>query len=154
MTQKTNIDITASLTAVSSNPFALASQHKYRFQIAGRGVLSVEDLWALKPKELSDAYQAMDAAVKKSDAGRSLLEEDKTDPEIANKMEIIRIIFDYKMAALKMASDENDNRQYMQRVAAALQAKRNKSLEEMSESELEAILRNGGPLPKDPTPAE
>lgn len=148
-----NIDITAAVAAVTSNPFAIASQKRYRFQVPGRGVLVTEDLWNMSVEELSAAYQSLDAASKKASEGRSLLEEDKVDPETSNMLSIIETIFNFKVASKKIAEDERSNKDYMQKVASALQTKRNKRLEDMSEEELEAILKNGGPINPDGAPA-
>ena len=147
------VNAVAAINYISNNPFAMAALRKYRFPVKGRGTLTVEDLWNLKIEELNEVYQELDAQSQKVGQGRSLLDDNKADPELENKKAIVEAIFNYILASKQLAAEKRDNNAYLQRVAAALDSKRNKALEDMSTEDLEAILKNGGPLPAAPADA-
>lgn len=156
-----SIDITFCIDAIENNLFALASKYAYRFEVKGRGKLSVEDLWHLSMDDLSALHSEMQKTAKKNSAGKSLMDmvkdavaSETVDPAVVedrNKMDIVQAIFLYKAAAKQVAEDASKDRAEKQKIAAALEAKRAKRYENMSEEDLERLLR-GDKLPASEAP--
>lgn len=149
--------VNGAIKDVNTNPFAMASMKRYRFNVKNRGTLTTEDLWALNPEELNSIYQELDIQLNKPGQARSLLDDPKVDTDTEMKMLIVSTIFSYKRAVSQREVEERDKDAYLQRVAAILDNKRNQELENLSTKELEAILKNGGPInttSDDPDPTD
>lgn len=140
------INATEQVKVIRDNPFAMASLLRYRYQVPNRGNLNTDDLWDLKLEELNTIYQDLDAQTQQPGQGRSLMDRPEVDPEVENKKTIVEAIFNYKQASIMLAEAKKNQKEYLQRVAGVLDAKRNQALENMSVEELEAILKNGGPV--------
>jgi len=118
--------------------FKIAAKKKYRFNY--RGVISVEDLWDLDVEALDSIYKNLKKQ-QKTTQEESLLETvSKEDKEINNKIEIIKIIVNDKLAARERAVKAAEKRSQNQRILEIMADKKDAALKEKSIEELQAML--------------
>ena len=118
--------------------FKIAAKKKYRFNY--RGVISVEDLWDLDVEALDSIYKNLKKQ-QKTTQEESLLETvSKEDKEINNKIEIIKIIVNDKLAAKERAIKAAEKRTQNQRILEIMADKKDAALKEKSIEELQAML--------------
>lgn len=122
------------------NLFEIATRRKYRFA-TNKGSLSVEDLWDLSSTQLDATYRAMTKELREQ-GGESLMQKDNDNTVLTDKIEIIKHIFLVKKeeAAARRAAEENRNKR--QRIMEILEQKRDASLQNMSEEDLQKMLND------------
>ena len=122
------------------NLFEIATRRKYRFA-TNKGSLSVEDLWDLPSTQLDAIYRAMTKELREQ-GGESLMQKDNDNTVLTDKIEIIKHIFLVKKeeAAARRAAEENRNKR--QRIMEILDQKRDASLQNMSEEDLQKMLND------------
>ena len=122
------------------NLFEIATRRKYRFA-TNKGSLSVEDLWDLSSTQLDATYRAMTKELREQ-GGESLMQKDNDNTVLTDKIEIIKHIFLVKKeeAAARRAAEENRNKR--QRIMEILDQKRDASLQNMSEEDLQKMLND------------
>lgn len=122
------------------NLFEIATRRKYRFA-TNKGSLSVEDLWDLSSTQLDAIYRAMTKELREQ-GGESLMQKDNDNTVLTDKIEIIKHIFLVKQeeAAARRAAEENRNKR--QRIMEILEQKRDASLQNMSEEDLQKMLND------------
>ena len=131
-----------------TNIFETASRAKLRFE-STIGLLSVEHLWDLPltskqaGQNLNDLAKGVHAALKDRDEVSFVdvtVDREKTELEL--KLDILKRIIAVKIEERDMAKKASANAARRERIYAALERKQDEALEEMSEEELKAELKN------------
>lgn len=118
--------------------FELATRSKLRF--AYKGVLSVEDLWDLKPTDLDAIYKQLNTQLKQAQEESLLKIKSPADKELELKIEIVKHIVSTKLAEQEAALNRKKNAVEKQKILDALAARQEQNLQNMSEEELKAKL--------------
>ena len=121
------------------NLFEIATRRKYRFA-TNKGSLSVEDLWDLSSTQLDATYRAMTKELREQ-GGESLMK-DNDNTVLADKIEIIKHIFLVKQEEIAARKAAEENRNKRQRIMEILEQKRDASLQNMSEEDLQKMLND------------
>lgn len=121
--------------------FENATRKKYRYP-SDRGLLNTEQLWDLSATALNTVWKNIKAQMK--DAGEESLLSTKSDAdaELAEKAEIVKTIFDYKVAAREAAKKASENKAQKEKLMAVLERKQDAALEQMSVEELKKMIEN------------
>lgn len=122
------------------NLFEIATRSKYRFA-TNKGSLSVEDLWDLPSTQLDAIYRAMTKELREQ-GGESLMQKDNDNTVLTNKIEIIKHIFLVKQKEIVARKAAEENRNKRQRIMEILEQKRDASLQNMSEEDLQKMLND------------
>lgn len=122
------------------NLFEIATRSKYRFA-TNKGSLSVEDLWDLPSTQLDAIYRAMTKELREQ-GGESLMQKDNDNTVLTNKIEIIKHIFLVKQEEIAARKAAEENRNKRQRIMEILEQKRDASLQNMSEEDLQKMLND------------
>ena len=122
------------------NLFEIATRRKYRFA-TNKGSLSVEDLWDLSSTQLDATYRAMTKELREQ-GGESLMQKDNDNTVLADKIEIIKHIFLVKQEEIAARKAAEENRNKRQRIMEILDQKRDASLQNMSEEDLQKMLND------------
>lgn len=122
------------------NLFEIATRRKYRFA-TNKGSLSVEDLWDLSSTQLDATYRAMTKELREQ-GGESLMQKDNDNTVLADKIEIIKHIFLVKQEEIAARKAAEENRNKRQRIMEILEQKRDASLQNMSEEDLQKMLND------------
>lgn len=122
------------------NLFEIATRRKYRFA-TNKGSLSVEDLWDLPSTQLDAIYRAMTKELREQ-GGESLMQKDNDNTVLTNKIEIIKHIFLVKQKEIAARKAAEENRNKRQRIMEILEQKRDASLQNMSEEDLQKMLND------------
>lgn len=122
------------------NLFEIATRRKYRFA-TNKGSLSVEDLWDLSSTQLDATYRAMTKELREQ-GGESLMQKDNDNTVLADKIEIIKHIFLVKQEEIAARRAAEENRNKRQRIMEILEQKRDASLQNMSEEDLQKMLND------------
>lgn len=122
------------------NLFEIAARSKYRFA-TNKGSLSVEDLWDLPSTQLDAIYRAMTKELREQ-GGESLMQKDNDNTVLTNKIEIIKHIFLVKQKEIAARKAAEENRNKRQRIMEILEQKRDASLQNMSEEDLQKMLND------------
>ena len=120
--------------------FKIATKKKYRFYY--KGTITIEDLWELSVEELDKIYKNLKSQ-QRSNSEESLLQRvSKEDKELNNKIEIIRIIVNDKLAAQERAKKVASQKIQNQRILEILADKKDAELKEKSVEELQAMIES------------
>ena len=122
------------------NLFEIATRRKYRFA-TNKGSLSVEDLWDLSSTQLDAIYRTMTKELREQ-GGESLMQKDNDNTVLADKIEIIKHIFLVKQEEIAARKAAEENRNKRQRIMEILEQKRDASLQNMSEEDLQKMLND------------
>lgn len=122
------------------NLFEIATRRKYRFA-TNKGSLSVEDLWDLSSTQLDAIYRAMTKELREQ-GGESLMQKDNDNTVLTDKIEIIKHIFLVKQEEIAARKAAEENRNKRQRIMEILDQKRDASLQNMSEEDLQKMLND------------
>lgn len=122
------------------NLFEIATRRKYRFA-TNKGSLSVEDLWDLSSTQLDATYRVMTKELREQ-GGESLMQKDNDNTVLADKIEIIKHIFLVKQEEIAARRAAEENRNKRQRIMEILEQKRDASLQNMSEEDLQKMLND------------
>lgn len=118
--------------------FKVAAKKKYRFNY--KGLITVEDLYDLKVEELDKIYAELKAQQRNS-AQESLLQSiSKEDKELINKIEIIKVIVEDKLAAQEVAKKIAEKKAQNHRIMEIIADKKDAELKDKSIEELQALL--------------
>ena len=118
--------------------FETAIRNKYRFFY--RGVITYEDLWDLDVKALDAIYKAL-MLEKKNSETESLIAQTVENTNLNNKIEIVKYVFNSKVAEAKAAEQKAENAAKKQKILAILARKQDAELENKSIEELEALIK-------------
>lgn len=119
--------------------FETAIRNKYRFFY--RGVITYEDLWDLDVKALDAIYKAL-MLEKKNSETESLIAQTVENTNLNNKIEIVKYVFNSKVAEAKAAEQKAENAAKKQKILAILARKQDAELENKSIEELEALIKD------------
>lgn len=118
--------------------FEKAVREKVRFNY--KGVLSVEDLWDLRPAELDNIYKILNANLKDTQE-ESLLEEQTDEDELLRlQVELVKHIVKVKLAEKKANEEKVEKAVKKQKILSVIAKKQDEALLEMSEDELKKLV--------------
>lgn len=123
-----------------------ASRVKLRFQTT-RGMLSAEQLWDLPLKELAASVKEVKKTLKESDLDDDLsfLSETKTNTvaETENQLrfEILKDVYVTKKSEIEAAHNAAEIKEHNQKILARIAKNNEKALDELSNDELQKLLK-------------
>lgn len=123
-----------------TNLFKKAVEGKYRFNF--KGVLTVEDLFDLSLTELDSLYKVLNKELKLASEDSLLESKSKSNTVLENKIEIIKTIVSEKVHKQREQERLIESNIEKQKIMKALQEKRDNSLTQKTEAELEEMLNN------------
>ena len=108
-----------------------------------KGLLSVDQLWTLKLKDLSDSLKALKKnSTKTSDSELDFLEETtKIDVISELAFEIMKDVYLTKREEAKRVKEDAEVKAYNQKILALIKEKEDGDLREMSKEQLEKLLK-------------
>lgn len=124
----------------NKNLFEIAVRNKFRFPF--RGLVSVEDLFDLTVESLDSVYKELNSQLKTIKEESLLNTKSKEDKELDAKIEIVKYIFDVKVAEKEFKQKEKERKLQRQKVLEILANKQEESLQNKSEEELKAMLND------------
>lgn len=119
------------------NVFEVASRKKYRFPF--KGMIGTEDLWDLTMKGLDEVFKNLNKD-KKQSSEESLMEENKEDHDLLNKIAIVRYVYNYKQQEQTERILAREKKQRDQQIMNIIAKKENAEMENKSIEELKAML--------------
>lgn len=117
--------------------FEIASRRKYRFPF--HGCISVEDLWDLSAKNLDEIYKVLNVEARNT-REESLIVANLEDPDLTNRINIVRYIFSVKEAEVSARKAEKERDEKKKRLLEILAQKQDEALLAMSEEELRKTI--------------
>lgn len=120
--------------------FEFALRNKVRFPY--KGMISVEDLYDLSARELDSVFKALNAQVKKSQEESLLATKTKEDETLSVQIEIVKHIFNTKLAEAEAAKQNRELKEKKQMLLGLIAEKENEELKSKSADELKAMLEN------------
>ena len=119
--------------------FEIAVREKYRFPFKGN--ISAEDLWDLNPEQLNAVYKALSKEKKNSDE-ESLLDtrRSKDEEALANRIEIVKYVFDVKQAEIQAKREEAKRYAQKQKIMSIIADKEDQALKSLSVEDLKKLL--------------
>ena len=127
------------MTNTIEQKFEYATRVKLRFQFKGQ--ISVEDLWDLTPQELDTIYKGLNAQAKQANEESLLQVKTAADKAADIKIEIVKHIVNTKLAEAQARQEAVKLKQQEQKLKELIAAKQEASLENKSEEELTALLK-------------
>lgn len=127
-----------SLTTVEKM-FEYATRNKLRFPYKGN--VSVEDLWDLKLNDLDSVFKTLNRKVKQTEEESLLTVKSVEDTELSIQIEIVKYIFNTKTAEANAKLAEKERKEYKQKLMEIKAAKQEQALWNMSEEELDKLLK-------------
>lgn len=118
--------------------FKYAAKKKLRFNY--KGVLAVEDLFDLSVEELDNIFKSLNSKLKQVNEESLLTPKTVSDLELETKIEIVKTIVSDKLLVKEIETQKAAISAKKQKILEILATKRDKSLEDKSEDELEAML--------------
>lgn len=125
-------------SANNINVFEVATRNAYRFQF--KGMISVEDIWNLSPKELDSIYKTLNSQLKQVNEESLLQIKTQQDQELDTKIEIVKYIFQVKQEEENLRLQAKEIKEKKQKLMEILSKKQDASLENMSEEEIKKML--------------
>ena len=119
------------------NVFEVATRKKYRFPF--KGMIGVEDLWDLTMKVLDEVFKNLNKD-KKQSCEESLMEENKEDQDLLNKIAIVRYVYNCKQQEQTERLLAKEKKQRDQQIMDIIAKKENAEMENKSIEELKAML--------------
>lgn len=126
-----------------SNAFENATRKKYRYP-SDRGLLNTEQLWDLGLDALNKVWQNLRADMKEASAESLLVTRSDAETEAAEKAEIVKSIFEYKVAMRDRAKKAADTKAEKEKLMAVLERKQTAALENLSVDELQKMISELG----------
>ena len=118
--------------------FIQAAQKKYRFPYKGQ--ITVEDLFDLNMEQLNTIFQSLNKEVKDADTVSLLEVKSDEDKDLENKIEIVKYVFNVKLAQKEAISKQKEIADEKQKIMAIIEDKENAALEDLTVEELKAKL--------------
>lgn len=118
--------------------FEFALSNKVRFPY--KGMISVEDLYDLSARELDSVFKTLNAQVKKSQEESLLATKTKEDETLSVQIEIVKHIFNTKLAEAEAAKQNRELKEKKQMLLGLIAEKENEELKSKSADELKAML--------------
>lgn len=120
-----------------SEVFVTASVKKYRFPYKGQA--TVEDLWDLSVEALDSIYKTLKAECKRDDED-SLLTASTTNPDVTNKIEIVKYIVQTKLAEAEARTKHAQQMKEKEKYMEILAEKQDEALRNLTIEELQAKI--------------
>ena len=120
------------------NMFELATRNQFRF--AFKGMISVEDLWQLSPKELDSIYKSLNSELKKVKEESLLEVKSMEDQIIDTKIEIVKYIFNVKQEEEQLRLMERENKEKKQMLMRVLKSKQDQDLLDKSAEDIQKMI--------------
>lgn len=120
--------------------FEFALKNKVRFPY--KGMISVEDLYDLSVRELDSVFKTLNAQVKKSQEESLLATKTKEDETLSVQIEIVKYIFNTKLAEAEAAKQSRELKEKKQMLLGLIAEKENEELKSKSADELKAMLES------------
>ena len=118
--------------------FEVATRGKMRFPFNGR--ISVEDLWDLSIENLDSVFKTLNSQVKYAKEESLLQSRTREDEVLDTQIEIVKYIFDVKVAETNAKLEERERKEKKQKIASILLAKQDEELQNKSTEELQKML--------------
>ena len=122
------------------NLLVLALKNKYRFNF--KGIVSVEDLFDLSLEDLDKIHRDLNRQAKASSEESLLSKKTNSDEVLDNKIEIVKYIFNIKKTEQEERVREASRKVEREKIMAILATKKEESLANKTEEELEEMLKN------------
>ena len=122
----------------TTNLFEVAARNKFRFQY--KGLISVEDLWALSTGSLDSIFKVLNSELKQVQEESLLNTKTKADKELDMKIEIVKHIVAVKIEEENTKLQAKEKKAQKQKIMELLETKQDESLQNKSEDELKAML--------------
>lgn len=123
---------------MEKNLFEIATRNRYRFNY--KGVMTVEDLWALSVEALDAIFKTLNRQKKTADEDSLLAVKSAEDAELANKIELVKYIVAVKLAESEARVDAAEKKAQRDKILAIMAKKQDAALEGMDMKQLEAEL--------------
>ena len=120
--------------------FEFIIRNKIRFPY--KGLISVEDLYDLSIKDLDGIIKALNTQVKKSQEESLLVTKSKEDETLLAQIEIVKYVFNTKIAEAEAAEQIRERKEKKQRILELIATKEDESLKDKSLDELKAMLED------------
>jgi hypothetical protein len=120
------------------NIFEVASRNKFRFSF--KGIISVEDLWDLQPRQLDSIFQTLNAELKLLKEESLLDTKTKQDKELDIKIEIIKYIVQIKLDEQTSRAEALERKEKKQKILEILSTKQDEDLKGKTPEELQKML--------------
>jgi len=120
--------------------FEFAVRNKLRFPF--KGMISVEDLWDLNVEGLDTVYKTLNKQKKQSDEDSLLGSKTSEDVTLDVQLDIVKYIFEVKVAELEAKKTERERKEQKQKIMAILANKEEQELQGKSVEELKQMLDN------------
>jgi len=120
------------------NIFEMATRNQFRF--AFKGMISVEDLWQLSPKELDSIYKSLNSELKKVKEESLLEVKSMEDQIIDTKIEIVKYIFNVKQEEEQLRLMERENKEKKQMLMRVLKSKQDQDLLGKSAEDIQKMI--------------
>lgn len=118
--------------------FEMATQFKFRYPY--KGMITTEDLWDLSPAQLDTVYRNLSKELKATDEDSLIrtrsVEEGVKANELANKIEVVKYIFNHKQQEAELARMAAANAAEKQRIMGILADMEDNTLRNMSKEDL------------------
>ena len=119
--------------------FIRAIRNKYRFPF--KGSITVEDLFDLKMEELDRIYRDLNKEVKKENE-ESLLNINKTDSVLQDRIKIVKYVFNIKKAEDEERLLADSKKAKKEKILSIMATKQDEELHSKSYAELAEMLEN------------
>lgn len=119
--------------------FIRAIRNKYRFPF--KGSITVEDLFDLKMEELDQIYRDLNKEVKKENE-ESLLNINKTDSVLQDRIKIVKYVFNIKKAEDEERLLAASKKAKKEKILSIMATKQDEELHSKSYAELAEMLEN------------
>ena len=126
------------MTNVNTNIFEVATRNGFRFTF--KGMISVEDLWALNVRDLDSVFKILNSQLKQVNEESLLDVKTKQDQELDTKIEIVKYIVKVKQEEENMRLKAKEQKEKKQKIMEILATKQESNLQNMSEDELKKML--------------
>ena len=126
------------MTNVNTNIFEVATRNGFRFNF--KGMISVEDLWALNVRDLDSVFKILNSQLKQVNEESLLDVKTKQDQELDTKIEIVKYIVKVKQEEENMKLKAKEQKEKKQKIMEILATKQESNLQNMSEDELKKML--------------
>lgn len=122
------------------NLFKNAVKNKYRFPY--KGSINVEALYDLPVMDLNNIYQKLNADLKRENEDSLFEVKNKNKIELQDKIDIIKLIAEEKIAEKDAARKRAETRRKNQRIMELIANKQDEDLKSKSVEELEKLLED------------
>ena len=119
--------------------FENAVRNKYRFP-TNVGWLNVEDLWDLSAEHLDDVYKRLSGELKKVEGESLLTKASDINTEIKNKIDIVKYVFDTKIAEQEARNKQHERASHKQFLMGILKQKQTAEFEGKSIEDLQKMI--------------